>query len=401
MKKAIIALGIIVLVLAGYILYQKFGVSPAINVLDYFIGRVDIIKPGNRIVPAAIKLRLHTKDTVKTHAKSKAFIQCGADNMLELFENTELRMDTLPVTLKSSADVAALHLMRGKAAVMLEKLTSKGSFSIRTINHTIAVRGTVFSAEITANGAIVMVKEGGVTITETANPKKRIDVDAGSKAIITGTRIETKDMTDGDAATFREIVELRPIAGINCTPPEYIERFFRWRLGLKDRVPAEPSGDEGAEKESTRGEDAAKDRDTPDTPDREAAKKETKDTAKDDKPAATSMARLGVNAFTANGVEQKVAADLTNKLYAKLRASKGVEAVVMRGGGRTSARQLMGRVSKLGATTVLALRVVDGQSGRLVYSRSLNYKDGEDIDGRLDEIAGQIGRKGEIWAGAK
>ncbi|MDY6935152.1 MAG: hypothetical protein SVZ03_13140 [Spirochaetota bacterium] len=117
------------------------------------------------------------------------------------------------------------------------------------------------------------------------------------------------------------------------------------------------------------------------------------------KPIAIN-ARLGINRFEASGVDKRIASDITDKLYQKLRLLKGRNLVVYKrieGIEKSVNRQLVGRVSRLRDSYILAVRVVDGESGKQLFGKTINYKQVDNLDSKLEQIAEQIISVSDIW----
>jgi hypothetical protein len=58
--------------------------------LDFFVGRVEVLGGAGSPKAAEIRMLLAREDTVRTHEKSMAFVQCGADNIIQIMEDSEL-----------------------------------------------------------------------------------------------------------------------------------------------------------------------------------------------------------------------------------------------------------------------------------------------------------------------
>ncbi len=349
--------------------------------LDFFVGRVEVLGAGGGIKPAEIRMPLELQDTVRTREKSMAFVQCGADTIIQVRENSELSLATLPERMDSSIGTTALQLVRGAAAFYVESIKKGGSFRVKALGTQLAVRGTLFSASLAGGALTVAVKEGSVSVKSETGAYGEFAVTPGKKARIEGSAVKIENMGAGDEVLFMEIRKVRPIAGIGCTPPEYIERFFNWRLDIVVPKDAEKSerdvpGDEGSGDRP--GGSAEGDRKT---------------------PAASVRTRLVVSQLVANGVESSEAAGISRKIFSSLSAEKGGERVVLRGAGdwRSANRILTGRVSKLGSSRIIALSVADAQKGSVLYSKTVTSREGDDLDAQMAGVAREISARTSIW----
>ena len=112
-----------------------------------------------------------------------------------------------------------------------------------------------------------------------------------------------------------------------------------------------------------------------------------------------SRTRLGINKLTTQDVNQKKTLEIITNLYNKLKNLKG-ERIVFRikdGISKSVNRQLYGRINKYGKGFVLTINVVEGERGKILYSKTVIIKDYSKIDDVLDKIAEEINDKDEIW----
>ncbi|TAL39883.1 MAG: hypothetical protein EPN93_00400 [Spirochaetes bacterium] len=355
------------------IAFLIFAPRPHFNWLDFYDGKVEVLKADKTVEPASIKKKLYRDDSVKTHENSVAYIQCGADGLIQLFENTELRLDTLPNSLSSAEDATVVEVIRGGASFFIEKLTDKGSFQAKVAGVRAAVRGTMFHFQERGSSQVVMVSEGAVSVKSDKGAFTEFTVEAGRKAEIEGKEVKVSALGKEDEKYFKNLRELRPVAGVWCAPPEHLERYFRWRLGLKMPEPQKGKAEPGAKKPLAGEENA-------------------------DDPVPASV-RLLVTRLTANGVDEAEAETVSQKLFGAVVAAKGADKVLYRAAGerRSANRLLTGRISRLGATRIVAVSVVDGQSGGVLYSKTVDYKEGENADRKFGAVAAEISAQGAVW----
>jgi len=370
-----IFLSILLLNVIGFLFYSATP-SEHSSFLDFFIGRVDIITFNSAIEPAVIKKKLYRDDTVKTHPSSKAYIQIGYDSIIEDFENTEFKMAKIPEGINGPAGRSVLEIMKGTMTFFVERLQKGEEFRINTMTHTVAVRGTIFSVSTDGSRTEVTVKEGRVSVTDRTDEAKEVVLDPGEKIEITGDTLKVLKMEKEDYSLFSTVSNLTPQAGINCMPPEYIDRYFRRALGLEEKT-------EGIEKEKKEEETGLN--------------KGARESAKE--PADTTQTRLGIASLKANGVDEKTASDITLRLYNGLKKSRG-DSVIYRevdGISKSTNRQLTGRISRLGKTILIAVNVVDSQTGKTLFSTTASYKNGESPDQKIEQLVTQINSKNGIW----
>jgi hypothetical protein len=114
-------------------------------------------------------------------------------------------------------------------------------------------------------------------------------------------------------------------------------------------------------------------------------------------PAA--KARLVVTRLAPNGVESAEAEDISKRVYSALVASKGAAQVLYRAAGdrRSANRALTGRVSKLGRSRVIAVSVVDGEKGSVLYTKTATVRADAELEAQIATIAREIGAQANVW----
>lgn len=353
--------------MAFVVLLSCAPATPMHTWLDFFVGRVEVLGGAGSPKAAEIRMLLAREDTVRTHEKSTAFVQCGADNIIQIMEDSELRMDALPARMDSARSVTILRLLKGRAAFYTESLKEGGSFQVRMSSVTCAVRGTLFSASVENTRTVVAVREGSVGLKSDDGSFAEIVLPAGKKVEIAGKSVNVMPMNESDVILFQNIEKVRPLAGIKCTPPEYIERYFMWRLDMRAK---------------TRKNDHAYDANIT-----------------ENSTGASDGSRLAVSPLAANGVERSEAMDITRRLHDALSEVKGSDRVVSRSGNdrRSANRILSGRVSKLGATRIIAMSVADAASGTVLFSTTLTMREGDDLSAGISGVAREIGARPSIW----
>lgn len=351
--------------------------APNHTFLDFFVGNVAVLGAGGAAKTAEIKMPLAQEDTVRTGDKSLAFVQCGADNIIQVMEKSELKLATLPDRMNSANSATSLRVLKGSAAFYVESLKEGGAFVVKVDRTTCAVRGTLFSAGFSGNAITVAVKDGTVSLKSDTNAFSEFTLASGKKVRIDGASVVIEAIGADDAKLFTDIEKVRPMAGIHCTPPEYIERFFRWRLDIV--VPVTPKDGDNPRSEG--------DREVPSGP------------ADGGKKGPAVRTRLLVTPLAANGVEASEAEGISRKIFSSLSAAKGVDRVVFRGSGdwRSANRILTGRVSKLGASRIIALSVADAQKGNVLFSKTVTSREGDNLDAQMVGIAGEMGARQAIW----
>ncbi len=102
-----------------------------------------------------------------------------------------------------------------------------------------------------------------------------------------------------------------------------------------------------------------------------------------------SGVRLNVNTLAAGGISSNESLELTKRIYIKLRSAIGSDKVVSRdidGKGKTANRQLTGRVNRIGDNTVISISIVHGETGAVLFSKTVQLKKEQAVAEAIDAI---------------
>ncbi len=110
--------------------------------------------------------------------------------------------------------------------------------------------------------------------------------------------------------------------------------------------------------------------------------------------------RLGIAALVPSGVDKVEAESVGRKLYQKILKLKGSKRVMHLSndrGHKNVNRHLLGRLSKLGETYVLAVRVVNSENGDVIFDKSVIYSDDKTFEDGIEDVINEIISKKRIW----
>jgi ABC-type transport system involved in multi-copper enzyme maturation permease subunit len=110
--------------------------------------------------------------------------------------------------------------------------------------------------------------------------------------------------------------------------------------------------------------------------------------------------RLGIDNIISSGVDENNALEITKILFENLQSLKGKNRVIYSSKNRNEKninRHLLGRLSKVGNTYVMALSIVDTQSGNVLYNKTSTYNDPENANRIIKEIAKEINNNSSVW----
>jgi len=342
------------------------------NYLDFYTGKVEVLKPDKKVEPADIKKKLFLSDIIKTYEASKAYIQFGNDHLVEVGQNTEIAMAALPADNNAAGLQTELNLTKGKIFIIARKLIPGGVFNIKIGTTTVAIRGTIFSIELDSDNLKIDVREGKVAVTPGQGGNATF-IEAGEKISISGKEIKKEKMNAEDNSLFSDISSLQPIENIQTATKEYIIDYFSRILNTDNKK-----------------------KELPDNSKIIPGKKEFRT---DDTGPSTDI-RLNINTLTSSGIEKNEAEDITKIIYSKIVSSKGKDKVIYRqadGSSKKANRILSGRVSKLGSIKIVSVKVTDVENGKVLFNLTEKINESDSMQAVLENIADKIISDGEIW----
>jgi hypothetical protein len=114
---------------------------------------------------------------------------------------------------------------------------------------------------------------------------------------------------------------------------------------------------------------------------------------------AVQPATLGIAEIEFSGIDASAAQNISEKMYASIvRTRKDIVLLKKNNNdGKKIPYRLIGRMFKIGKNTVLTVKVVDAQSSTIQFSETINFKEDENIDAKLDELSGKIAHLPSLW----
>lgn len=162
-----------------------------IATLEEVKGDVRVFKPGKtRGLKGRNGMALFQKSTIKT---------TNDDSFADIVYNKggKVRMMPKSEVILASADFSKgkmktkIDLITGKIFNVVDKLTEGASYEVKTQTSTSGVKGTIFSAETTAQESVFMVKEGSVEAVNLTGARQAVLVTPLTKTIIAAGKAPT------------------------------------------------------------------------------------------------------------------------------------------------------------------------------------------------------------------
>ena len=167
--------------------------TPDKAIAIFVIGEVRLVRPGEQERPVKHKDVLFKEDFIKTGPDSVLVFQIGADSLIQLEPNTQVKMTSF-----MEQGVTRLGLIQGKVFSNIHRLRKGELFQVDMKTSVAAVRGTEFSAAQTKKDSVVAVSKGTITV-QSVNEKNEVK--------------EEKTIENGNAAVVKDTISTRPLTG--------------------------------------------------------------------------------------------------------------------------------------------------------------------------------------------
>ncbi|MFH0976493.1 MAG: hypothetical protein V1874_11995 [Spirochaetota bacterium] len=111
------------------------------------------------------------------------------------------------------------------------------------------------------------------------------------------------------------------------------------------------------------------------------------------------MNRLGITQILSDKTDEKLASDITDKLYSRLKGEMPAAVVFRKTDGidKSVNRILTGRLSRAGNTYLLSVSIANAETGKILFDKNYTFKEADQINGIINTAAENIGVSKEIW----
>ncbi len=255
MKKIISILSLVVFICGCSSKSEK---KIMIGLVNFVMGSVSIISAEGKETPAAAGIPVDRGMKIRTKGESSICEIYVDENVIKIFGNTEVSIDTLTRDKKTDVEKTYLSLNKGKSFFKIKnKLMKDQDFTVKTSTCTAAVRGTEFFVTDTGKSSTVACLDGKVHVKSGKN-NKSAEIEKDEQVVAAGnSKLVKSDLTDKQREALRQDAEVKPASGNNIKTFDNIESGDKTTLTsirkkLKDlRTPAEikkresdPDGDE-------------------------------------------------------------------------------------------------------------------------------------------------------------
>lgn len=173
------------------VLTAQTAYAQKIATLEEVKGDVRVFKPGKtRGLKGRNGMALFEKSIIKTTNDDSfadiIYIKGGKVRIMPKSELTLASADFSKGKMKAKID-----LITGKIFNVVDKLTEGSSYEVTTQTSTSGVKGTIFSAETTAQESVFMVKEGSVEAVNLTGARQAVLVTPLTKTIVAAGKAPT------------------------------------------------------------------------------------------------------------------------------------------------------------------------------------------------------------------
>jgi hypothetical protein len=115
-------------------------------------------------------------------------------------------------------------------------------------------------------------------------------------------------------------------------------------------------------------------------------------------PASVQTAQLEISEIELSGIDAASAHGISEKLYASIiRTRSGVVLLKKSSSKEKIPFRLIGRMYRMGKGNVLTVKIVDSSSSAIQFSETISFNNDENIDAKLDVLAGKIANIPSLW----
>ncbi len=164
-----------ILIVIFVLLTQSLVIVQRIAVADKLSGRVEVQRSGRGDFTAlAVNAPIKTGDVIRSGADGTAEFKWLDGTRLKVTPNTQLSVKKAVHNMMKKADQTEFQLTAGKVFIRIMKaLTPASKFAVETPTAVAAVRGTIFSVEVTGGKTKVAVFKGQVKVTSGAGASEQ------------------------------------------------------------------------------------------------------------------------------------------------------------------------------------------------------------------------------------
>ncbi len=196
-----------------------------IGLVNFVSGNVFIISADGKETPARPGLPVDRGMKIITKGKTSLCEIYIDENVIKLFGDTEVSIDTLTRDKKTNVEKTYLSLNSGKGFFKVKnKLMKDQDFSVKTRTSTAAVRGTEFFVSDEKKSSSVACLDGKVQVKSARSGNGTTEIGAKERAVTSEKSKPVKsDIEDNKLDALEKDAEVKPVTAENKKTFEKIE----------------------------------------------------------------------------------------------------------------------------------------------------------------------------------
>jgi hypothetical protein len=202
-----------ILIVVFALLAQALFIVQRIAVADKLKGHVEVQRGAKgRFAALGEGGKIKTGDVVRTGSDGSVDFKWTDGTRWKLMPNSQITVRKASYNMVKKSDQRQLDLTMGKVFIRIMKaLTPASKFEVETPTAVAAVRGTIFSVEVTGGQTKVAVFKGQVKVTSSGASNAETTITPGKEAVSANAgNLQTTSSADADAAFASEPTIVKP-----------------------------------------------------------------------------------------------------------------------------------------------------------------------------------------------
>lgn len=194
-----------------------------IGLVNFVIGNASIISADGKETPAVAGIPVDRGMKIRTRGENSVCEIYIDENIIKVFGNTEVSIDTLTRDKKTDVEKTYLSLKNGKGFFKIQnKLMRDQDFTVKTSTCTAAVRGTEFFVVDSGKSSTVACLDGKVQVKNRQN--KSIEIEKDEQVVAgSSSKLAKSELKDTQIDALEKDAEVKPVSEKNRSTFDMIE----------------------------------------------------------------------------------------------------------------------------------------------------------------------------------
>ncbi|HPS57500.1 MAG TPA: FecR family protein [Spirochaetota bacterium] len=195
-----------------------------IGLVNFVTGSVYIISSDGKETPAAAGIPVDRGMKIRTKGENSLCEIYIDENVIKVFGNTEVSIETLTRDKKTDVEKTYLALNKGKSFFKIKnKLMKDQDFVVKTNTCTAAVRGTEFFVIDNGKTSTVACLDGKVRVKSTRQ-NKSIEIEKDEQVVAgANSKLIKNELNNKQSDAFEKDAEVKPVTEKNSSTFDNIE----------------------------------------------------------------------------------------------------------------------------------------------------------------------------------